>query len=29
MWPLVRRLFPAEENLLKTIFVVHLAFLAL
>ncbi|KAH9403243.1 hypothetical protein TYRP_015126 [Tyrophagus putrescentiae] len=28
MWPLVRRLFPAEENLLKTIFVVHLAFLA-
>lgn len=29
MWPLVRRIFPTEEGLLKSIFTVHLIFLVL
>lgn len=28
MWYLVRRIFPAEENLIKAIFAIHLVFLA-
>lgn len=29
MWPLVRRIFPSEENLIRFLFAAHLAFLAL